>query len=649
MAQGPLRLQLLHQPLERHVLVRVRVQRGLPHPPQQLAEAGSPARSARSTSVLTKKPISASISAARAPGDRGCPPPRPRCRAYCGQQHLEGGQQHHEQRGALAAAPAPAAARAAPRRARTDSRAPRYVCTAGRGRSVGSSSSAGAPASCSLPVRQLPAPAPRPRSYRAARPRSRRTAPAAPAAATRAPRGTPRTAPQLADEHAHGPAVADDVVHRTAAARGPRRPAAAAPRAKSGPAARSNGRRASSPARRADLRLALLVGQRRQVLHRQREAGDGAITCTGCRPLGEDRAQRLVPPDDLAQRALQRRRVQRARQAQRDGDVVDRAPRLQLVQEPEPLLRERERQRARRARPGRAAAAPAAPRGAAPPPRSASSATVGASKSARSGSSTPNTSRIRDDHPRGQQRVPAQLEEVVVAPPPAPRPAPPPRSPPAPPPSACAAPRTASAAAADSGAGSALRSSLPFGVSGSASSTTNAAGTMYSGSAPAQVRAQRVRASARAHHVRHQPLLARHVLARHDDAPRARPGASAQRRLDLAQLDAEAADLHLLVEAAQVLQRPVRQPPRPVARAVQPRAGSARTGPGRSAPPSAPGGPGSRAPRRAPPTYSSPGTPDRHAAAAPRPARTAAGRGSRRPMGLPEPPHTSSRRQRPVA
>ena len=34
-----LRLQLLHQLLERHVLVRVRAQRRLPHPPQQLAEA----------------------------------------------------------------------------------------------------------------------------------------------------------------------------------------------------------------------------------------------------------------------------------------------------------------------------------------------------------------------------------------------------------------------------------------------------------------------------------------------------------------------------------------------------------------------------------------------------------------------------------
>ena len=50
-----------------------------------------------------------------------------------------------------------------------------------------------------------------------------------------------------------------------------------------------------------------------------------------------------------------------------------------------------------------------------------------------------------------------------------------------------------------------------------------------------------------ADHVRHQPLLARRVLARHHHASRTL-GVPAQRGLDLAQLDAEAADLHLVVE-----------------------------------------------------------------------------------------------------
>ena len=81
--------------------------------------------------------------------------------------------------------------------------------------------------------------------------------------------------------------------------------------------------------------------------------------------------------------------------------------------------------------------------------------------------------------------------------------------------------------------------------------------------------------------------------------PRARPRARASARLDLAQLDAEAADLHLDVDAAQELQRPVRAASAPRSPVRYSRApGRRRTGRRRSAPPSAPGGPGSRAPRR---------------------------------------------------
>jgi hypothetical protein len=49
-----------------------------------------------------------------------------------------------------------------------------------------------------------------------------------------------------------------------------------------------------------------------------------------------------------------------------------------------------------------------------------------------------------------------------------------------------------------------------------------------------------------------------------------------QRRLDLPQLDAEPADLHLEVDPAQVLQLSRLPPTRQVARAVEPRAGPAR-------------------------------------------------------------------------
>ena len=90
------------------------------------------------------------------------------------------------------------------------------------------------------------------------------------------------------------------------------------------------------------------------------------------------------------------------------------------------------------------------------------------------------------DQPRRQQRVAAQLEEMVVDAHPLAAPAP------------RRTGRRGLAPAASAGrgtprprrcgAGSALRSSLPLGVSGRASSTTNAAGTMYSGSRSARWR-----------------------------------------------------------------------------------------------------------------------------------------------------------------
>ena len=58
-----LRPQLLDQPLERQVLVGVGVERRLAHPAEQLREGGIAARGrARSARVLTKKPISPSVS-----------------------------------------------------------------------------------------------------------------------------------------------------------------------------------------------------------------------------------------------------------------------------------------------------------------------------------------------------------------------------------------------------------------------------------------------------------------------------------------------------------------------------------------------------------------------------------------------------------
>src|ERR1043165_9952620 len=56
-------------------------------------------------------------------------------------------------------------------------------------------------------------------------------------------------------------------------------------------------------------------------------------------------AQRLVTSDGLTQTLTQRRHVQRARYAQRNRNVVSRALGIQLVQEPQALLREREGRR----------------------------------------------------------------------------------------------------------------------------------------------------------------------------------------------------------------------------------------------------------------------------------------------------------------
>ena len=74
------------------------------------------------------------------------------------------------------------------------------------------------------------------------------------------------------------------------------------------------------------------------------------------------------------------------------------------------------------------------------------------------------------------------------------------------------------------------------------------------------------------HDVGDEALVAGRVLAREDDRL-AHRRMRADRGLDLAQLDAEAADLDLVVDAAEVLEIAVRQPARQVAGPVQPPAG----------------------------------------------------------------------------
>ena len=63
--------------------------------------------------------------------------------------------------------------------------------------------------------------------------------------------------------------------------------------------------------------------------------------------LDERRPQGVVAPHDLIEALLQRCRLERAGEAHGGGNVVDNATRLELVEEPQPLLGKGQRQLAR--------------------------------------------------------------------------------------------------------------------------------------------------------------------------------------------------------------------------------------------------------------------------------------------------------------
>src|SRR5438876_789863 len=60
--------------------------------------------------------------------------------------------------------------------------------------------------------------------------------------------------------------------------------------------------------------------------------------------LVEGRPQGLVPPEHLAEAHLERRCMERPRETYCERDIVERASWRELIEEPEPLLGERERQ-----------------------------------------------------------------------------------------------------------------------------------------------------------------------------------------------------------------------------------------------------------------------------------------------------------------
>ena len=176
-------------------------------------------------------------------------------------------------------------------------------------------------------------------------------------------------------------------------------------------------------------------------------------------------------------------------------------------------------------------------------------------------------------------------------------------------------------------------------------------GTMYSGSRSPQERAQLAAggaASPRAGtHVGDQARVARRRPRGRPPPPRAPPGA---RRSAASISPSSMRKPRILTwwsmrpRNSSVAVRRAGAPGRRCGRAARPALG--RTGRGRSARRSAPAGPGSRAPAPAPPMYSSPGTPTGTRLAGARRARGPRGRGWGAPMTLPERPPRSARRER---
>ncbi|EYF04583.1 Hypothetical protein CAP_4403 [Chondromyces apiculatus DSM 436] len=284
--------------------------------------------------------------------------------------------------------------------------------------------------------------------------------------------------------------------------------------------------------------------------------------------LREDGPQALVAGHDVAKGRLERLPVQRSGQAQRQGQVVGRRAALHLVQEPQAPLRERQGQPLRARLHGQRK------------PRLLRAVELGRQpghgrrlEQAAQGQLGAEGGPDPAHQPRGEQRVPAQREEVLVdahlgegqhlgeqiaqdlllgrsRPP-------------------------LRALQAEIRCGQRVAIELAVGSEGQALQDHHRRGDHVLGQALAQVVAQRLRprgAVREGDGVGHEPLPASVVLAS-DDCGLRELGVRGQRGLDLAELDAEAPDLHLGVEAPEELQRAVLAPAGMVAGAVHARAG----------------------------------------------------------------------------
>ncbi len=567
---APLGVQLLHQPLERHLLVPEGAQRRLPHPPQQLAEgrrAVEPGAEHEGVDEEADQPLQLGVGAA---GDRGPDAhvvlPRP-----AREQELPRRQQRHEGGGPLARSELPQRAGGLRGDGDLAVRSP-HSGDGGTGTVRGDLEEGRRPRQALPPVAQLalqrfPGEAlPLPDGEVGVLHRELRERRRLPAGERLVEDG------DLAHQHVHAPRVADHVVQgeeRRVLLRGQAEQRGAQQRA----AGQVEGAQRLLRRQPPGFRAHVLRGESGQLHDGEGDRGGGADHLHGLPVLhhGEHRAQRLVPAHHLRQGAPQHLRPQRAQEPQRVGHVVGGAGGVEPVDEPEALLGEGEwggtapgtpgdvrRRGARRLvhplREGRhRGPLEDAPHRHLHPPLLADA---------------------RDDA-HGQERVPAQGEEAVVH--------------------AHALhpqhlgedrrqPRLRGGAgrhvrllgaAARSGKGAPVE--LAAGGERERVQDDERGGEHVLRNPRRQVRPQlrRRHRLPGGDHVGHDPPVPRRVLAHHGHRP-VHARVRLQRRLDLPRLDAEAAHFHLEVRPPEVLQLPRGRPAHPVHHPVHPRSGLER-------------------------------------------------------------------------
>ena len=302
-----------------------------------LRSSATPERSTRSTSVLTKNPISPSVSG-RLRLAIGARNDDVVLAGPAAEQDVEGGEQHHEER-------RPRASREVQQfldqrvgiaNARS---APRCRCTGGRGRSVGMSSTASR--SAALASSRSRVPASLGSAVRAARWRSRRIAPAVVAGPGAVPRERLVSSLELAAEDGERPPVGHNVVHgddkQVIATVQPRHhhPRSNGPRERStaGPEKPTANRRSSA--------------SRRSPGSRRRSTASDGPASTAVRDLHrllavliEDGPQDLMVIHDELHRRAEQADVEREADRRDEGEVVERVLRHELVEEPQTGLGE---------------------------------------------------------------------------------------------------------------------------------------------------------------------------------------------------------------------------------------------------------------------------------------------------------------------